>query len=549
MPDPKDKNMSDDFLKSLTELADSEEYGDVTKELIKEVSDDVDVSPFEIKGIGSRKAAEEDDLKALFLEVQDHAAEVEVDESEYEDYDELPEVKIEPAKPEKPEPPVKVPVNEILEEKETAKISEAVADTSEKLEEAETDFKVDVGDVFDTLEVDEPTDTEDVPAEPKIDLDKLSESIINESSESAPSLIEALRRKPEDKAKEPEKVPEKEAETKAEEKTDGAEKNDEKAPDGNGSDENASDKKTEENVTPESEEVPKKGKKKKKKKSLVYTLMMFACIGVFLYCVIRIGIYYYTQYEYKKGMNKLQDIVGDISKDVDEINPNTITVTDLDIYFPDEMVYVTETSTTKKIVDEVSDDWKKKYTSLYEMNHDCVGWIKIPDTQIDYPVMYTPGDYEKYLYKDFEGRYLFRGLPFMAEKTQLNKSQNYIIYGHNMNDGTAFNNLRKFRDNKWIEDGHKYCYFNTAYAEGVYEVMAVVITKIYTVEDKCFKYYKYDGELTEDEFNTYVYYMKKLSSYKSDVEAYWGDQLLSLSTCYRVYDPEGRLVVVFKRVQ
>ena len=162
--------------------------------------------------------------------------------------------------------------------------------------------------------------------------------------------------------------------------------------------------------------------------------------------------------------------------------------------------------------------------------------------------MYTPEDYEKYLYKNFEGEYLYRGLPFMAENTLLNKSQNYIIYGHNMNDGTAFANLKMYLDQSWANE-HKYCYFNTAYAEGVYELMDVVITKIYNVDDECFKYYKYTGELTEDDFKTYVYYMDQMSKFDTGVDAVWGDQLLSLSTCYRIYDPEGRLVIVFKRIQ
>ena len=536
MPDTKDKlnKDSDGFIESLTELAESEEYGDVTKALLEEASDNVDVSPFEIKGLGGRRKTEEDDLKALFLEVQDHAAEVAVDESEYEDYDELPEINTETepeAKKESSTEPPKTETRTFVNPAE--KIPEVKADDREE-------FVVDVGNVFETVAVDDvEVDPDDIPIEPRVNLEKISESIISETETEAepsdndpPSLIAALKKKSDAGA--------------SNDKDSNGKGPEVKEPDSKEPEDK--DKDVKENKI-KSEEVPKK--KKKKKKSAVYTLMMLICIGVFLYCVGRIGVYYYTHWEYKKSMKKLQNIVGDITKDKnpEEINPKVITVTDTDIYFPDELVYATETKKQTEIVDEVSDDWKKKYASLYEMNHDCVGWITIPDTQIDYPVMYTPGDYEKYLYKDFEGRYLFRGLPFMAENTLLNKSQNYIIYGHNMNDGTAFNNLRKFRDSKWIEDGHKYCYFNTAFAEGIYEVMAVVITKIYTVEDKCFKYYKYDGELTEDEFNTYVYYMKKLSSYKSDVEAYWGDQLLSLSTCYRVYDPEGRLVVVFKRVQ
>ena len=453
---------SDNFLKSLTELAESEEYGDVTRELLKETSEEesVSVSPFFVKSVGARKAAEKDDLRALFLEVQDNAAEVAVDKSEYEMFDDdLPEIDYTPEpEPEselKPEKPVSEPTEEKLHSEKTPEVK------SEDIK----DFTVDVGDVFDIPDAEAgKNEPDEVPVEPKVNIEKISELVAFEpeseteaeaATEKTPDpddLIAALKRKPESK-KPDEKKP------------------DEKKPDDNppGNDE-----------PPKTEEIPKKNKKKKKKKGPVYTILMLACIGVFLYCVIRIGIYYYTGWQYKKSNAKLQEIVGDISKDVEDIKPKTITVTDTDIFFPDELVYVKEDQEPQKIEDEVSDKWKKQYESLYEMNHDCVGWIQIPDTQINYPVMYTPGDYEKYLYKNFEGKYLFRGLPFMAENTLLNKSQNYIIYGHNMNDGTAFNNLRKYLNNKWIEDGHKYCYFNTAFAEGVYEVMAVVITKIYT---------------------------------------------------------------------
>ncbi len=286
--------------------------------------------------------------------------------------------------------------------------------------------------------------------------------------------------------------------------------------------------------------------KKKKKNKWVYDLIMVACIGVFVYCIGRIGYYYYMGYKYNKSNKGIQDMVGDISQKIVTKTPETII--DTDIYFPDELVYASTNNDTPEFVDDVTDDWKQKYASLVEHNPDCVGYIQIPDTKINYPVMYTPGDYEKYLYKDFEGNYQFRGLPFMAEYTLLNRSQNYIIYGHNMNDGSAFGNLKKYLYKKWADE-HPYCYFNTAYSEGVYQVMAVVLTKIYNVEDECFKYYKYVGELSEEDFNTYVYYMKKMSQYDTGVDAVWGDQLLSLSTCHRVHDPEGRLVVVFKRVQ
>ncbi|MGN0164936.1 MAG: class B sortase [Lachnospiraceae bacterium] len=280
----------------------------------------------------------------------------------------------------------------------------------------------------------------------------------------------------------------------------------------------------------------------RKKKRIFYNALMVVSILVFCYCVYRIGDYVIGNIKYNKQMEKLQNLV-DIDITVPEITPQA----EVDIFFPDEKVYA---SGATHITDTVSEKWADSYANLVELNPDCIGWIKIPNTRIDYPVMYTPEQYDKYLYRDFEGNYLYRGLPFMAEGTVLNLSQNYIMYGHHMADGTAFRDLCNYLNYDFATNpDNQYAYFNTAYGEGVYQLMAVVITKVFNVEDECFKYYKYAGELTEDEFNTYVYYMNKMSSINTGVTAVYGDQLISLSTCYRVYDPDGRLVVVFKRIK
>ena len=292
---------------------------------------------------------------------------------------------------------------------------------------------------------------------------------------------------------------------------------------------------------PENPEENAEEPKKKKKNGITYYLAMAACLGIFFYCVGKLGYYFWTGHVYKKEMSKLSNVVGDISDDVQIVEQE-----DVQIYFPDEQIY---TSSSANYVDEVSDDWQKKYASLVELNSDCVGWIQIPDTQINYPVMYTPGDYEYYLHRDFDKNYFYRGLPFLADGTQLNVSQNTIIYGHNMNDGTAFGNLRNYVNRDYAME-HQYCYFYTAYNQAVYQLMDVCITKIYTNQDNCFKYYRYTGDLSQEEFETYVYYMDQMSSFDTGVDAVWGDELISLSTCYRVYDKEnGRLVLVFKRIQ
>lgn len=303
-------------------------------------------------------------------------------------------------------------------------------------------------------------------------------------------------------------------------------------------------------VTEESEEEPAEGEKEltpeeikaRKRQKLMWNLVSAACMLVFLYCAWEIANYFITGSKYKSEMKEVQDLVGNIAVEPVIIEPKTT-----EIFFPDEVIYV-EDKGSVVLNNEISDEWAETYKTLVELNPDCMGWIQIPDTNIDYPVMYTPNDYDKYLYLNFEEDYQFRGLPFLAEGTVLNKSQNYIMYGHYMKDGTAFQHLNKYLDRNWVKE-HPYAYFYTAYDQGVYQVMDVVITKVFKEEDECFKYYNYSGELSEEDFNTYVYYMDRMSSVDTGVEAVYGDKLISLSTCFRHYDEDGRLVVVFKRIQ
>ena len=77
--------------------------------------------------------------------------------------------------------------------------------------------------------------------------------------------------------------------------------------------------------------------------------------------------------------------------------------------------------------------------ALQSENPDCVGWLTIPDTSVDYPVVWTPEKPEHYLRRDFYGNSASGGTPFLDGRNQAQaKGQNLILYGHNMLDGSMF---------------------------------------------------------------------------------------------------------------
>ena len=112
-----------------------------------------------------------------------------------------------------------------------------------------------------------------------------------------------------------------------------------------------------------------------------------------------------------------------------------------------------------------------------EQNGDCVGWLYIEGTAVDYPVMHTPNQPQKYLRKNFHGEYSVSGVPFMDHRCSLD-STDLIIYGHNMRNGTMFADLKKYLDDDFLE-GHRTIELETAEGLRYFTVIEVVKTDIY----------------------------------------------------------------------
>lgn len=84
-------------------------------------------------------------------------------------------------------------------------------------------------------------------------------------------------------------------------------------------------------------------------------------------------------------------------------------------------------------------------SKLFALNDECIGWISISGTAVDYPIMHTPNVPQKYLRMNFYGGYSQSGVPFLDGRSCAD-SDNLIIYGHNMKNGTMFSNLRYYTD-------------------------------------------------------------------------------------------------------
>lgn len=185
---------------------------------------------------------------------------------------------------------------------------------------------------------------------------------------------------------------------------------------------------------------------------------------------------------------------------------------------------------------------RQKYSALFEQNQDFIGWISIDGTNVNYPVMQTPNNPDYYLKHSFEKSYSDYGVPYIDEACALGISNNIVAYGHHMKNGSMFADICKYADRSFYES-HKTIKFDTLSTLGEYEVVAVFK---FDTNNETFKFNEYTT-MDEAEFNEFMESVHSRQLYDTGVDAEYGDELLTLSTCEYTYK-NGRFVVVAKKV-
>ena len=196
-----------------------------------------------------------------------------------------------------------------------------------------------------------------------------------------------------------------------------------------------------------------------------------------------------------------------------------------------------ETGETVKLLPE--------FAELYLQNNDIVGWITIPGTDIDYPVMQTPESPDYYLRRSFDKKRSTRGCIYVRETCDVfTPGDNLTIYGHRMKDGSMFAMLHEYMDEDYYR-AHPTIIFNTLTEYHTYEIVSVFLTT--ATVGQGFHYHEFVDAANATEFDVFVGRCKDLALYNTGVDASYGDKLITLSTC-EYSQTNGRLVVVAKRI-
>lgn len=231
--------------------------------------------------------------------------------------------------------------------------------------------------------------------------------------------------------------------------------------------------------------------------------------------------------------------------------------------------YVLENQKAESTMKQVAQERESKgLAELYAQNQDIIGWIEVPGTKINYPVMQTPEDPEYYLHRDFNKNYSESGTPFLdaasciKDATRIANEEyadestwDWLVYGHHMKFGTMFHDLLKFEDKEFWKKHKEFTFTHIKVSSDGsieeipvdFEIVGAAYGRILPAEDTSFKYYEYAGCYDQDTYDEFVKGVKSASIYDTKEKAEYPRQLIVLSTCsYRfgTNDHNDRFYVV-----
>ena len=279
------------------------------------------------------------------------------------------------------------------------------------------------------------------------------------------------------------------------------------------------------------DESLKPKKTKIRPKRILFWVIVVALIAVIIWCLWQIGYKLITDAQDKGEYNSLE-----ASKNAETTGTR-----------PTDYTYTTTGDSSDKPDDEEpsTDGIIKEYQLMYALNNDMVGWIEIPGTSIDYPVVQSPYQTNFYLRRNFYKEKATCGTIYVRELCDVfGPSDNVTIYGHNMRNGTMFADLHKYEDQSFWQDNNL-IYFDTLYEYHTYEIFAVFISSADLSVG--FSYHTFDDAASQDEYDSFVQTCKSMSLYDTGITPQYGEKLITLSTCDKSIE-DGRFVVVARRI-
>lgn len=261
-----------------------------------------------------------------------------------------------------------------------------------------------------------------------------------------------------------------------------------------------------------------------KEKTKDWLFIAFRIISILIIIVCLICLYIWHKQNTANG--SIQEELNSYAKVVEDINKNNSEEEDN-----------SEDEVNQEQVNVLSVD----FASLKEKNPDTVAWVKVDNTNIDFPVVKSSNN-NYYLKRNFNKESNGAGWIYADYRDSFDElSQNTVIYGHNRRNGTMFSNLTFLLDNNWFADeNNKRFYFSTESSNYVAEIFSVYSMKASSV-----------GTVTDfpdnEQFESFINSVKNMSNYDFGVDVSAADRVITLCTCGN--NTKYRILVHAKLVQ
>lgn len=207
------------------------------------------------------------------------------------------------------------------------------------------------------------------------------------------------------------------------------------------------------------------------KKNFIRKILIILLFAIFIFCVVNVYDIYSS---YNKANNEYQELLDsytqEISADIKTEEQNRVNqdksnqqqeYNDVELSQENNYTYI-----FSKMVD---------FDSLLSLNSDIIGWITIPGTIIDYPIVKS-SDNNDYLHLTFLKEYNSSGSIFLDMRNNENLTDyNSIIYGHNMKNGSMFSSLRNYQNESFYKD-HVFVEIYLPNSQSVYKIISCYAT-------------------------------------------------------------------------
>ncbi len=274
---------------------------------------------------------------------------------------------------------------------------------------------------------------------------------------------------------------------------------------------------------------------------VIRKIVFLLSVVVFTVCLFLIVDYYWSNYKNEQLKQNMQQLYHQQTEIATE---------------------ATEPPNQEEVAVTTAKEWKLKEGAkeLLEINSDVVGYIRIEDTGIDYPVVQRRGEdgNDYYIDKNIYGEEAKAGSIYLDKRNYFDyivdgtkmytNSQNLVIYGHEMKDDSMFATLKYYKDIDGYYSEHPIIELNSNYESYKYKIFAYFIVDAEDETETKFDCWNTLDFTSEEQFYEYVNNAKKRSFDFNEVDVRYGDQLLTLQTCHSMF-PTARFFVMARMVR